>query len=450
MPREANNKTSKGSSAVKAGLPALILGLLAATAGAFGRGGSLEWVKSLLIAIGIALVIRWVLAEPFRIPSGSMEPTLHGDERMFHGDRVFVNKFVYGLRFPLNDCGIPFTSKRIKYASERIWRRAEPQRWDIVVFKSAEEGAVHTTLVKRLVGLPGERIHIADGKVYVNGKPLDMPPDLRDIYYTSPNNSFSDMKYGILLEDQYSVVPKDCYLLLGDNSAHSRDGRYFGWMPNENILGRVSCIWWPMSSWRDFTGFSRTLWWRSILACLSALLVIRILFARSWYLHREDARGKLKADHFYINRWAFGIPIPFTSYRLYKGRDPKRGELILYRRKERGKNEPPLLLGRVAGLPGERVYIDGGKLTIDGRPVSAPPVLVNREFPAVEGVGPYGRSKGKEHSLVPEGHFFILAESTLAEDHYDSRTFGWVSHESLVGSASFVWWPPSRWRRTTD
>ena len=449
MRKDNGNRSSKGKAAANAGLAALVLGLLAGACAAFGRGGSLEWVKSLLIAIGLALLIRWVLAEPFRIPSGSMEPTLHGDPHIFRGDRVFVNKLVFGLRWPLNDCRIPFTDIRIRYASERIWRRADPQRWDIVVFKTAEPGALHTTLVKRLVGLPGERIHIADGKVYVNGKPLEMPLDLKFIRYTSPPEGFSsDMQYGVLPDDAYAVVPKDCYLLLGDNSAHSRDGRYFGWVDNEHILGRVSCIWWPPSRWRDFTGFSGTLWWRSIAGILSALVVLRLLFARSWHLHRLDARDKIKADHFYINRWAFGVPIPFTPYRFLKGRDPKRGELVLYRRKARAKNEPNLLLGRVAGLPGERVFLDGAKLTIDGQPVSAPLSVAGREFPTVEGVGPYGRSKGKEHSLVPEGHFFILTESGLTDDHYDSRTLGWIPHADLAGSAPFVWWPPTRWRRS--
>jgi len=301
--------------------------------------------------------------------------------------------------------------------------------------------------VKRVVGLPGERIHIADGKVFVNGEPLEMPPELRDIYYTSPNSSFSDMKYGILPDDDHSVVPKDKYLLLGDNSAHSRDGRYFGWMPNENILGRVSCIWWPIPRWRDFTGFSGTWWWRSLVGCIGVLLLLRIFFGRSWALHREDAAGKLKADHYFINRWAFGIPIPFTRWRATKGRDPKRGELVLYRSSGRDKEEPQFVLGRVAGLPGERFYLDGGKITIDGRALTEPAVLAGRDFPAVEGVGPYGRSKGKEYSLVPEGHFFILTESLLAEEHYDSRTLGWTPHAALVGTATCIWWPPSRWRR---
>jgi len=444
-----NNRTrdSEGRKAAATGLGALILAAPACVLGGSEQGAGMEWVRSFLIAVGLALAIRWVLTEPFRIPSGSMEPTLHGDARMFHGDRVFVNKWVYGTRWPLNKARIPLTNIHIRYADRRLWSKAGPQRWDIVVFKTVEENAEHTTLVKRVVGLPGERIHVADGKVHVNGKPLELPPSMPQVYYKSPESSFSDMKYGILTDNAHAVVPEGCYLLLGDNSAHSRDGRYFGWVPNENILGRVSCIWWPYSRWRDFTGFSRTWWWRTLVTIAGALLFARIFVGRSWGLRWQTTEGKLKVDHVYVNRWAFGIPIPFTHFRLFKARDPRRGELVFYRRPDAKKGEPGLLLGRVAGLPGERVYLDAGKLSIDGVPIKEPASLANREFASAEGVGPYARSKGKEYSLVPEGHFFILTESNIPEEHYDSRTVGWAPHKSLIGCASAVWWPPTRWRR---
>jgi signal peptidase I len=446
MGKNRSNPSSRKQQAAT-GLGVLIVGALAWLFGGFTRGGSLEWIKSLLIAVGLALLIRWVLTEPFRIPSPSMEPTLHGDERMFHGDRVFVNKFVYGLRFPLNGSRIPFTTNRIHYADRRIWQRAGPKRWDMVVFNAAEENVLHTTLVKRVVGLPGERIHIANGKVYVNGTPLDLPPGMPDVHYTSSTRSIEPMVYGILTDEAHAVVPPDCYLVLGDNSDRSRDGRYFGWLPNERILGRVSCIWWPISRWRDFSGFSKTWWWRTILALLSFLVLVRLFFGRSWHLPWFNNRGQVKMDHFYINRWAFGIPIPFTRARLYKGRDPRRGELVLYRRRKAPKGEPTILLGCVAGLPGERVFLNAGKLQIDGAPLVRPESLAGREFPSGEGVGPYARSKGKEFSQVPDDHFFILTESNIPEDHFDSRTIGWIAHRDLVGSATVVWWPPTRWRR---
>lgn len=447
--KKSSDKTADGSkplvknAAARAGFGALLIGVLLFVTRDFWRDSGLDWVKSLTIAIGLALVIRWTLAEPFRIPSGSMQTTLHGDPKIFKGDRVFVNKLVYGLRWPLNKCRIPIIGKRIYYADTRIWRRADPQRWDIVVFKSAEKDAKHTTLVKRLVGLPGERIHIADGKVYADGVPLELPPGMPPIEYT---NSFG-MTYGVLPEDEYSVVPEDCYLVLGDNSGNSRDGRYFGWLPNENILGRVSCIWWPYPRWRDFTGFSQTWWWRGLIASISILLFVRVFLGRSCGMAVTDAKGRVKVDHVYINRWAFGAPIPFTRFRLFKGRDPRRGELVLYRHPNPGKKDPEILLGRVAGLSGERVFLKDNQLEINGAQLEEPATLVDREFPAAQDTGPYGRSKGKEHSQVPEDHFFIMVESAIPEDHLDSRTVGWIHHKHLIGTATAAWWPPMRWRR---
>jgi len=401
--------------------------------------GTVDWVKSVLIAIAVALAIRWALVEPFRIPSQSMYPTFDGNPHILKGDRVFVNKFVYGLRYPLNGIRIPLTSYHLNYAKDRIWRRAKPERWDIVVFKSVEEDSMHTTLVKRVVGLPGERIHIADGKVYANGVPLELPPDMPPVQYTSPRPGYtSDMKYGILDEDEYSLVPEDSYLVLGDNSSQSRDGRYFGWLPYERILGRVSCIWIPISRRRDFTGFSRTWWWHTSVAVVLVLLVGRTFFGRSWRYERSG-----KSNHAYINRWAFGWPVPLTNLRLVSWGRPRRGDLVLYRPPKEGKDIPHLLVGRIAGLPGERVFLDGGKLEVNGAPAGEP-VLAQRNFPSVDGVGPYARSKGKEYSRVPEGHVFILTEDDDPEAHLDSRTVGWVPRSDLVGRAPVVWWPPHR------
>ena len=71
--------------------------------------------------------------------------------------------------------------------------------------------------------------------------------------------------YGVSERDEFAVVPPGHYLVMGDNSFSSRDGRFFGWLPNDNIYGRAVCIWWPIGRWRDFTGFSKTWWGKSIL-----------------------------------------------------------------------------------------------------------------------------------------------------------------------------------------
>ena len=404
---------------------------------------SQEWVKSLLIAAAVALVIRWIVAEPFRIPSGSMEPTLHGDPALFKGDRVFVDKLAYGTRFPCNRILLPFSSTWLDYANRRIWYNEAPKRFDLVVFKSVEDDARFATLVKRIVGMPGERIHIEDGKVFVNGTPLELSPDMPDIYYTSP----PEAAYGILEDDAHSVVPEGCYLLLGDNSDHSRDGRYFGWVPNEHLLGRVASIWWPPSRWRDFTGFSHKWPWCIFLFLLSLLTVVRLFFGRSYHLaHRDDA-NRIRFDHYFINRMAYGFPIPFFTKRLVQWGAPQRGELVLYRNPNRQSDQPKLLMGRIAAMPGERVYLDAGRLTVNGEAVEQPLALTTRSYPPADDMGPYGRSKGKEFSMIPDNHYFILMESTMPEEHLDSRTVGWVSRDLLIGKALFVWWPIRRWRR---
>ncbi|HUW62852.1 MAG TPA: signal peptidase I [Candidatus Bathyarchaeia archaeon] len=278
-----------------------VLRLVEAVVGPLTVRNALSWAF-----LGLAvLTVWWLLFQPFVIPTQSMYPTLNGDERFLRGDRIFVNKLIYGPR-------IPFTSTRLR-------RFKDPERWDIVVFRPVEEDSPHPVLIKRIVGLPGERIEIKDGAVWANGRRLEPPEELRDVlHYTrylgayevermrfavtlavrSGNAADADLrnmidgqlmaltggelkrlyerlpewlrdvavknfeqqypnplKYGILEDDAYSAVPRDNYLALGDNSPNSLDGRYFGWLPSGNILGRVSCTFWPIGRARDFTGF---------------------------------------------------------------------------------------------------------------------------------------------------------------------------------------------------
>lgn len=380
----------------------------------------MEWVKILLFAVAVAALIRWPLIEPFKIPSGSMEPTLHGDERIGRGDRVFVNKWIYGVRYP--------------FMKKRIWYGEEPQRWDIIVFKNPEPDAAHGTLVKRIVGLPGEEIQIRNGKIYANGKALELPPGMPDIQYTSQG------VYGVWPDPEHAIVPKGHYLVCGDNSGNSKDGRYFGWLPNENILGRVACIWFPPSRWRDFTGFTQTWWWGALVALVALLTFWRLFIGRSVNVHTGVNETVNEGDHVIVNRIAFGVPLPFTRMRLSQGREAKRGELVVYRAPSGCPYE--FLLGHVAGLPREQVNFEDGRLVVDGNPVAIPEGL---HFSPADGAAPYARSKGKEYSLVPESHYFILAKS--GTDGMDSRTLGWIPRGDLLGTVPMVWWPRMRWLR---
>ena len=397
---------------------------------------AIEWSRSIVIAVGLAMLFRWPVAEPFKIPSGSMEPTF------IDGDRIFVDKHIYGVRYPFNGFRIPFTRNTIWYSDGRLWRGTDPQRWDIVVFKSVEPKVEHDTLVKRIVGLPGEHIHIRGGKIYINGEAVELGPGMPPVEYT-----FEPMSkmYGLLTDDEHARIPEDHYFLMGDNSAHSRDGRWFGFVPNHHILGRVSSIWWPVSRWRDLTGFADSTWWAGMWTSVLLLIVFRLFLGRSWAMPHALASGRIeKGDHVLI-RFSMGIPIPFSRRRLGTGRPLAHGDLVLYRPKEGLPEDTEALVGIVGGLPGERVFLDDGNLHINDTPTDERNVLAALRFPTGGERGRYGGSKGREYSQVPDRHYFLLADDAAP----DSRTLGWISHEDIIGTLRAVWWPVRRWRRAS-
>lgn len=243
----------------------------------FFRSQVWDWIKIILII----LVIKGCVIDQYTIPSGSMEPTLHGDPNFLKGDRVLVNKWIYGPR-------IPFTTIR-------LWDWEQPERWDIVVFKAAEGQSEHHTLVKRVVGLPGEEIHIENGRPVIDGQVIEPPEEIQDdIYYyndedllweaqhaQSPRKrefflslrSQYPYRYGVIDEPEYTKIPEGHYLMLGDNSLNSIDGRHYGWVSQDNLLGPVFAIWWPWSHRRDFSGFSQTWWGQGLLYGLPVLLI---------------------------------------------------------------------------------------------------------------------------------------------------------------------------------
>ncbi len=199
-----------------------------------------EWVNTVAYAIVLAVIIRTYFLATFVVPTGSMEPTLHGAVNYGRGDRLIAIKFIYG--FP-----IPFTK-------HRILSFAEPGRGDVIVFNSAgisrlDEGKDY---IKRLVGLGGERLRIApetmdresaqgfrsvSGRVCINGEALEEPASIADRrYYWAGDYGRGEV-----------VVPQDHFFMLGDNVSNSRDSRYWGFVPRENVIGRAVAIYWPPS-----------------------------------------------------------------------------------------------------------------------------------------------------------------------------------------------------------
>ena len=174
-----------------------------------------EWAESIVIAVILALVIRTFIVQAFKIPSGSMIPTFEV------GDRIFVSKFIYGAK-------VPFTGLRLPAVRQ-------PKRGDIIVFISPE--SPKKDFVKRLIAVGGETVEIRDGAIYIDGKPVDEPA-LRAVYYYNRGD------FG--KEGQVIKVPEGSYYALGDNSASSRDSRYWGFVPESNVLGKVIFVYWPL------------------------------------------------------------------------------------------------------------------------------------------------------------------------------------------------------------
>ncbi|MBI5092294.1 MAG: signal peptidase I [Candidatus Hydrogenedentes bacterium] len=125
-------------------------------------------------------------------------------------------------------------------------------RWSIIVFYSPEAGVSRRTLLQRVVALPCERVHIADGKLLINGEACPLPADMATVHYTVPRSTGAAEVYGISEKDSYAIVPPDHYFTLADNSEIAKDGRIIGWIPRENIIGRVTSVYWPPSRSRSF------------------------------------------------------------------------------------------------------------------------------------------------------------------------------------------------------
>ncbi len=184
------------------------------------KGQLREWTESIIIAVVLALIIRTFIIQAFKIPSGSMIPTFEV------GDRIFVSKFIYGAK-------IPFTNFRLPAIRQ-------PMRGDIVVFKSPE--TPRKDFVKRLIALEGETVEIKDGNICINEKMIDGPPSIHAVSYY---NIGDYGKEGVPVK-----VPKDAYYVLGDNSANSRDSRYWGFVPEKNMIGKALLIYWPLNRMR--------------------------------------------------------------------------------------------------------------------------------------------------------------------------------------------------------
>ncbi|MFC4258338.1 signal peptidase I [Marinobacter lacisalsi] len=202
-----------------------------------------ELSRSFFPVLAIVLVLRSFLVEPFQIPSGSMLPTLEV------GDFILVNKYAYGLRLPV--------------AGTKIVDIGDPERGDIMVFRYPVDG--ETNYIKRVVGLPGDRIRYRNKTLYVNGEEVPtrfvarLPPlvmleeQLGDVEHMIYRDTRNRSGAG---ENEW-VVPDGHYFMMGDNRDNSKDSRFWGMVPDEMVVGKAFLIWMQWPSLTSLPSFDR-------------------------------------------------------------------------------------------------------------------------------------------------------------------------------------------------
>ena len=224
----------------------------------------LDWTAGLFPVIIAVFFLRSFLFEPFKIPSGSMIPTL------LVGDLILVNKFHYGVRLPV--------------INKKIIDGSAPQRGDVMVFRYPPKPSLD--YIKRVVGVPGDEVAYLNKRLSVNGKVIETValPEFFDEdtmrYFKQFEESLGDKKHGILNDDdrpafvpgaddfafkencRYSVegvvckVPEGHYFMMGDNRDNSLDSRFWGFVPDKNIVGRAFFVWMNFSNLKRIGSFN--------------------------------------------------------------------------------------------------------------------------------------------------------------------------------------------------
>jgi len=183
-----------------------------------------EYAESIIIALILAFTIRAFVVQAFEIPSSSMEDTLA------IGDRILVNKFLFGTKIPLTDI--------------RILPVRAPKPGDVIVFEFPEDPS--KDFIKRVVGTPGDRIQVVDKQVYVNGKPYLNPHEVHKDAVIYP------AAHGHRDNTDVITVPADSYFVMGDNRDNSYDSRFWGFVTRGKIKGQAFMKYWSWDSdnWR--------------------------------------------------------------------------------------------------------------------------------------------------------------------------------------------------------
>ncbi len=175
-----------------------------------------EYAEAIIIAVLLALFIRTFVIQAFKIPSGSMLPTLQ------IGDHLLVNKFIYGIK-------VPFTGQLLIPIKD-------PQHGDVVVFRFPEDRKID--YIKRVIGVPGDKIEIRDKSLVINGKKIE---DAHAHF-----SSVASVPAGISPKDNFGpiTVPEGKLFVMGDNRDNSYDSRFWGYVENKDVLGKALIIYW--------------------------------------------------------------------------------------------------------------------------------------------------------------------------------------------------------------
>lgn len=175
-----------------------------------------EYAEAIIVAVLLALFIRTFVIQAFKIPSGSMLPTL------LIGDHLLVNKFIYGIRVPFN--------------GKVLVPIKEPKSGDIIVFKFPKDRSID--YIKRVVGVPGDTIQVKNKKLYRNSKRIDDP----HAHFTST----IVLPAGVSPKDNFGpiTVPEGKYFVMGDNRDNSSDSRFWGFVDKRDVLGKAIIIYW--------------------------------------------------------------------------------------------------------------------------------------------------------------------------------------------------------------
>ncbi len=214
-----------------------------------------EYARAFFPVLALVLVLRSFLFEPFQIPTGSMIPTLN------IGDFILVNKYAYGLRLPV--------------AGTKLMDVDEPQRGEVMVFFPPHENQYY---IKRVIGLPGDTVRYEDGELYINRELVHKESrggiTINSAFGPVPGTGWTEVIGGVEHTIQTKnqpmrdpartlwVVPPDSYFMMGDNRDESSDSRFWGVVPEENIVGKAVAVWMHKEPGWNLPTFSQSRWIR--------------------------------------------------------------------------------------------------------------------------------------------------------------------------------------------